>query len=157
MKILIATDGSDFSRYAIEKVCEIMGMGGNNLIEIISVFEEVANPGIEPFAVSADYIREMEKSGHEQATKFADEAEKIIRGRVANSSAEVTTKIVKGSAGKEIVEEAENWGADLIVVGSHGYGFWERAWLGSTSDRIIHHAPCSVLVVKKKIDNKGAN
>ena len=48
MKILIATDGSDFSRQAIEKACEMLG-SGDNLIEIISVSEEVANPGTEPF------------------------------------------------------------------------------------------------------------
>ena len=56
MKILIATDGSDFSRQAIEKACEILAEGENNLIEIISVSEEVAHPVGEPFAVSTEYI-----------------------------------------------------------------------------------------------------
>ena len=156
MKILIATDGSDFSKAAIEKACEILGGGGDKLIEIISVSEEVANPGTEPFGVSAEYIQEMEKIGREQATKFASEAEEIIRGRFADSSVQVTTKIIKGSAGRAIVEEAESWGADLIVVGSHGYGFWGRTFLGSTSNQVIHHAHCSVLVVRKKSDDNEA-
>ena len=102
MKILIATDGSDFSRQAIEKACEMLAKGENNLVEIISVSEEVANPGTEPFAVSTEYIQEMEKIGREQATKFASEAEEIIRGRFADSSVQVTTKIVRGSAGRAI-------------------------------------------------------
>ncbi len=158
MKILIATDGSDFSRQAIEKACEILAMGENNLIEIISVSEEVAHPVGEPFAVSTEYINEMEKIGREQATKFADDAEATIRGRFSDSSVQITTKIVKGTPpGRAIVEEAERWGADLIVVGSHGYGFWGRSFLGSTSDTVIHHAPCSVLVVRKKADDSGAN
>ena len=156
MKILIATDGSDFSKAAIEKACEMLAKGENNLVEIISVSEEVAHPVGEPFAVSTEYIQETEKIGREQATKFAGEAEEIIRGRFANSSVQVTTKIVRGSAGRAIVEEAEIWGADLIVVGSHGYGFWGRAFLGSTSDTVIHHAPCSVLVVRKKSDGSSA-
>ena len=151
MKILLATDGSEFSRQAIEKACAMLSGGDGNQIEIISVYEPVAYTGTEPFAISAEYIQEMEKIGREQATKFASEAEEIIRGRFANSSVQVTIKIVKGSAGRAIVEEAESWGADLIVVGSHGYGFWGRTFLGSTSDKVIHHAHCSVLVVRKKV------
>lgn len=158
MKILIATDGSDFSHQAIEKACEILAEGENNLIEIISVSEEVAHPVGEPFAVSTEYINEMEKIGREQAAKFAKEAEATIRGRFTGSSVQITTKIVKGtSPGRAIVEEAERWGADLIVTGSHGYGFWGRSFLGSTSDKVIHHAPCSVLVVRKKPDSNDTD
>ena len=50
--------------------------------------------------------------------------------------------------GTGTIEEAQNWGADLIIVGSHGYGFWSRALLGSVSNAVINHAPCSVLVVR---------
>lgn len=128
MKILIATDGSEFSRQAIEKACEILATGENNSIEIISVSEEVAHPVGEPFAVSTEYINEMEKIGREQVTKFAQEAEATIGERFADSSVQITTKIVKGtSPGRVIVEEADSWGADLIVTGSHGYWFWGRS------------------------------
>ncbi|MGI8495899.1 MAG: universal stress protein [Pyrinomonadaceae bacterium] len=47
-----------------------------------------------------------------------------------------------------MVETAENFQADLIIVGSHGYNTWERLLLGSISDSVVHYAPCSVLVVK---------
>ena len=40
--------------------------------------------------------------------------------------------------------------ADLIIVGSHDYNRWERLLLGSVSDSVIHHAPCSVLLVRSK-------
>lgn len=143
----IAADGSKFSRNAAEKFCEMFGKAENALIEIVSVFEEIPVTG-EPFGVSADFVRDMEKSGHEQATKFADQASETIRHRIPNSSARLTTKILKGAAGRMIVGEAETWGADLIVVGSHGRGFWGRAFVGSVSDAVIHHAPCSVLVVR---------
>ena len=147
MKILIAVDGSEFSRNAVEKFCEMFGKAENDLIEIVSVFEQIPVTG-EPFGVSADFVRDMEKSGHEQATKFADQTAETIRHGIADSSARLTTKILKGAAGRMIVEEAETWGADLIVVGSHGRGFWERTLTGSVSDAVIHHAPCSVLVVR---------
>lgn len=158
MKIIIATDGSDFSKAAIEKACEMLAEGENNLIEIIAVYEEVASTGTEPFGVSIEYIRETENIARQQATKFAGEAEETIRTRFANSSVQITTKIVKGtSAGRAIVEEAQEWAADLIILGSHGYGFWGRAFLGSTSDKVIHLAPCSVLIVRKKPDVNGAD
>jgi len=47
-----------------------------------------------------------------------------------------------------ILDEAESWGADLIVVGSHGYRAWERFLLGSVSQSIVSHAECSVEVVR---------
>ncbi len=53
-----------------------------------------------------------------------------------------------GDPGQAIVEIAEDWHSDLIVVGSHDRGFWSRALLGSVSDAVVHHAPCSVLVVE---------
>ncbi len=158
MKILIATDGSDFSKAAIDKACEMLVGDGDNPIKIIAVYEEAAGTGAEPFGVSIEYIREMENVAHQQATEFAGEAEEAIRARFTDSSIVITTKIVKGtSAGRAIVEEAQDWAADLIVVGSHGYGFWGRALLGSTSDKVIHLAPCSVLIVRKKPDINGSD
>jgi nucleotide-binding universal stress UspA family protein len=49
-----------------------------------------------------------------------------------------------------ITEEAQKWEADLIIVGSHGQSFWSRALLGSVSNAVVNHAPCSVLVVKMR-------
>jgi len=62
----------------------------------------------------------------------------------------INTQIVNGDPGQQLVEIAKAWDADLIVVGSHGRGFWGRL-LGSVSDGVTHHSPCSVLVVKKTV------
>ena len=53
-----------------------------------------------------------------------------------------------GSPKRIIVEEAETWGADLVVVGSHGYRSWERMLLGSVSQAVAAHAECSVEIVR---------
>jgi nucleotide-binding universal stress UspA family protein len=63
---------------------------------------------------------------------------------------EVANEVLRGGAAPAIVEAACEWDADLIVVGSHGYGFWSRALLGSVSNSVVHHAPCSVLIVREK-------
>lgn len=150
MKILIATDGSEYSRNAVETGCKMLiNENSDILIKILSVYEEVPRTATEPFAVFSEFVYEMEKLGREQATKFVNDAENLIKEKYENSYLELTGKTVKGYAGRTIVEEAEEWEADVIVVGSHGRGFWGRTFLGSTSDTVVHHAPCSVLIVRK--------
>ena len=61
----------------------------------------------------------------------------------------VKGKVIAGSPKRMIVDEAENWNADLIVVGSHGYPAWERLLLGSVSQAVVSHAQCSVEVVRQ--------
>ena len=53
-----------------------------------------------------------------------------------------------GNPADVIVQEAEESGADLIVVGTRGLGATRRAFMGSVSTNVVHHAPCDVLVVR---------
>jgi nucleotide-binding universal stress UspA family protein len=153
MKILIATDGSDFSRKAVEKCCEILGKGSDAEIKIISLIEHITPMAAEPFAVSADYYREIEENLRKQSEIAVAEAEEIIREKLGENfmvGGEVFTGYVK----QIIVDEAKKFSADMIVVGSHGKGFFNRKMIGSISDFVVHHAPCSVLVVRSGEDNK---
>lgn len=149
MKILLATDGSEFSRAAIEKCCQLVVKPENAEIKVLSVFENMYPAAAEPFAMSAEFVQAMEAAGRKQAEGFISEAHQQFRECLPNAQFELTSAIARGSAEQAIVEEAEKWGADLIVIGSHGRGFWERMWLGSVSQAVIQHAPCSVLVVRK--------
>jgi nucleotide-binding universal stress UspA family protein len=63
--------------------------------------------------------------------------------------------VLTGSARRTIVEAAEAWGADLIVVGSHGYRSWERMLLGSVSQAVAAHAACSVEIVRCRKEESG--
>ena len=60
--------------------------------------------------------------------------------------------MLEGSPKQAIVEEAERWGADLVVVGSHGRGFWGRLLLGSVSHAVAARANCPVLIVRPPED-----
>ena len=62
----------------------------------------------------------------------------------------VSTKILEGVPREVIVEEAREWDADLIVVGSHGYGRMKRLVIGSVAAAVVASAPCSVQVVRAK-------
>ena len=59
----------------------------------------------------------------------------------------LTTEIHKGYAKRIILDEADHWGANLIVVGSHGYSGFKRLLLGSVSQAVASHAKCSVEIV----------
>jgi nucleotide-binding universal stress UspA family protein len=52
--------------------------------------------------------------------------------------------------GSDILDEVEKWGADLIVLGSHGYRGWRRFLLGSVSHAVATHARCSVEIVRRR-------
>jgi len=67
---------------------------------------------------------------------------------VGEVSAEVHTELIEGSAAEAIIEVANTRGSDLIVMGSRGLGRITGAVLGSTSQKVVAHAPCPVLIVR---------
>ena len=149
MKILIATDGSEFSDAAVEKTCEIIKNAENAVVKIISAFEQPLMVAASPYGVYPGGNPVLENDLKGLSLQAIANAEEYIRKRFPDLKQDLTARILHGSPGQMIVAEAEKWGADLIVVGSHGYGFLERVFLGSVSDAVIHHAPCSVMVVRK--------
>lgn len=148
MKILLATDGSDFSKAAIEKCCQMVVKPENTAIKVISVYQSYLP--LDTFPQTEEYCQELEDALHEQAEENTQEAVEAIRECYPDAKLELTTQVIMGATDQEIIETAKNWDADLIVVGSHGRGFWGRTMIGSVSDSVIHHAPCSVLVARKK-------
>lgn len=150
MKILIAADGSKYSDAAVEKCCEMFGKSENVSVRIISVVEPPAPMAAEPFGVSNEFYAEAETALREQSKEAAKRAEQTIIKNFKDEHLNVETAIIIGNPKQTIVEEAKKWTADLIVVGSHSYGFFERMLLGSVSNAVVQHAPCSVLVVRNK-------
>ena len=151
MKILIATDGSEFSKAAIDSCANIVSDAEKTGVKIVSAVEFPAMIAADPFVgASADCYDRIETDGQRLAKEFVAESADRLRSLFPGVSLDISTEVIDGSPVRVIVEEAERWGADLIVVGSHGDGFWSRALLGSVSSAILHHAPCSVLVVRTK-------
>ncbi len=149
MKMLIATDASEYSNAAIDKGLEMLKTDDIE-IKIVSVIEPPLTTA-EPFAGAVDLYRETENAVHRQAETAVSAGENRVRSLLGAKLPEsaLSTDILIGSPARRIVEEAQKWEADLIVIGSHGYGFWERMMLGSVSQSVVQHAPCSVLVVRR--------
>ena len=147
MKILLADDGSRFSDAAVKEVLRRPWPTGSE-VKVVSAVEPPPPPAPEAWAYSAeDYRKEAEEWQRAHARKTVEAAERIL-GTHEDKTLKVTTEILEGPPKRVIVEEAERWGADLIVLGSHGYGFWDRLLLGSVSQAVVSHAKCSVLIVR---------
>ena len=149
MKILVPTDGSEFSRTAVQQACEIAMDQTAAEIKILSVYEPHQPMGTEPFAVSAEFHAELDKIAKANAESWAKDAADLATSSVNGSEVNVSSSVERGDPAPLIIDTASSWGADLIVMGSHGRGFWSRLTLGSVSDAVLHHAPCSVLIAKK--------
>jgi nucleotide-binding universal stress UspA family protein len=147
MRIIIGTDGSDFSKAAVNETCRFFKADEAELL-IVSAYEDAAPIAAEPFAISADYYQRLEDAVREQAEQFVKDAVTQFNRLCPDKSLNVSTKVVCGAPDQQLIELAKEWNADLIVVGSHGRGFWGRL-LGSVSTGVVHHAPCSVLVVRR--------
>jgi nucleotide-binding universal stress UspA family protein len=147
MKVLLPTEGSKFSIAAIKRFCDLFDESVNTEVEIFSAAEPVVTAA-EPFMVSAEFIQDADTVALKKANEAVAQAKAELRRECPGLTTGLTTKVVTGPPKQAIIEEAEKWGADLIIMGSHGYGFWQRALLGSVSDAVVHHAPCSVLVVR---------
>jgi nucleotide-binding universal stress UspA family protein len=102
----------------------------------------------EPSFAFTSYYNEVEKDLKVAGDRNLQQAAAEIRKHFPLLQPKISTRLLSGPAGKAIVDKAKKWNADLLVVGSHGYGFWGRM-LGSVSDDIVHHAPCSVLVARQ--------
>lgn len=154
MKILIATDGSKFSEGAVREVARRPWPKGSEA-RVIYVVEQPQPPPPEMWAGAyEDYFAELNEWQRSQALEALEAARRILDAR-EDKTLKVTAEMLTGQPKRRIVEEAEAWGADLVVLGSHGYGFWDRVLLGSVSRSVMSHATCSVEVVRRREIEEG--
>ncbi|REJ79444.1 MAG: universal stress protein [Acidobacteria bacterium] len=150
MKILVATDGSDYSKAAVDRCAKLIKIGEPTTIRVISIVEPLAPVGVEPFGVSTTYYAEAEQEAEKNAEDVVKSAKERLENLLEGSGATIETEVAFSRTTKgAIIDDATEWGADLIVVGSHGYGFVKRMLIGSVSDAVVKYSPCSVLVVRK--------
>jgi nucleotide-binding universal stress UspA family protein len=94
--------------------------------------------------MEAAHVDALEAEGL-RAPQRAARAERCLAGKPGLT---VTSAVLEGNPPEAILDEAERWGADLVVVGSHGYGPVKRRLLGSVSQAVALHAACSVEIVR---------
>ena len=143
MKILLPVDASPYAAEAVQAVRERPWPAGT----IVRVLSAVENIGLEEAEGSLNQLQQQRIKGANQLTE-----------RVANSLAASGLKteavVYDGDPRSVIVDEAEDWKADLIVLGSHGYTGIKKWLLGSVAQSVVSHAPCSVEVVRGRVEEE---
>lgn len=148
MKLLLAVDGSTYSNPPLQAVSTRPWPSGS-MVRIVTVVEMVFPAGV-PTGIAPDASLAAGVMASEEALqKHAEEVLRTARDTVAAAGLPVEAQIRHGRPGAEIVEEAKRWGADLVLIGSHGRSGIERILMGSVAHYVVAHAPCSVEVVRR--------
>jgi nucleotide-binding universal stress UspA family protein len=129
-KILLATDGSTDASAATDMLLRLPL--GTIEVRVLNVIElTIFEATDEPIDRQAEIL--VQQQAQQLSTK----------------DWQVTTTIRRGNAAEQILEEAHEFGADLIVVGSRGLGPVRRFLLGSVSQKLVKYAECAVLLVRQ--------
>lgn len=139
-KILLATDGSEEAELAARTAADLAAKTGSEL-HVVHVLVLPPETLHDPFGTDAR--QEFEKRGRGRLDELV--------GRLEASGEEVAGAHFRvGSPAAEIVAQAEELGAGMVVLGSRGLGAMRRALMGGVSDSVVRHAPCPVLVVRSE-------
>lgn len=157
-KILLATDGSEFSNTAVKAIADEPWPKGTQ-IKVISVPEFALWLGEYPYFQGAQ-VTELDESALGAASAAVAVAKDLLSRRGFAVATDVP--VDRDAPAKTILQEAKDWGADLIGVGSHGRSGFDRWALGSVSESVAMNAHCSVEVVhlpvhREEHEHEGEN
>lgn len=148
-KVMLALDQSTHSDYALESVLA-RPWPENTEFLVLTLFEPYHPDfaGWDPSAVDQALL---------YAQRLSDESRKYVEACVKRlsdkfGSSKVSYEIKESARIKEaIIEKATDWQADLVIMGSHGRTGLRRFLLGSVSQAVVSHAPCSVEIIKRPL------
>lgn len=150
MKILIAVDGSDYSNAAVDAIAMRPWPEGS-VVGFISASELTLVATPDSWNIPPSYYTEVQDAGIRRAEENVRNARHRFMAENVGRVQTITMTGI-GHPREVILDEAEKWGADLIVLGSHGYHGLKRFLLGSVSQAVATHASCSVEIIRKKAE-----
>jgi nucleotide-binding universal stress UspA family protein len=142
--ILVGTDGSDTATTALRHAIDLARELGARLL-IVSAYEPVPANRLRSERLEAPEDVQWAINPHEDVIAMLGDAEEEARGA---GVADVETFARQGDAADAILDVAEERDADLIIVGNKGMTGAKRFLLGSVPNKVSHHAPCSVLIIR---------
>jgi nucleotide-binding universal stress UspA family protein len=146
-RILVPTDFSDYSDLALEKAIGLADACGTSGAKIYLTYVWPEAPDV--FKLSkyiVDGQQQIQSEMEKECEKyFAEQIAKVPAGE----KVEIETKVLSGSPYKELIDFQKQMKVDMVVIGTHGHVPLDGFFFGSTSSKIIRHATCSVLIVRK--------
>ncbi len=141
--IVVGTDGSDTAKEAVRQATDMAASLGAS-IHLVSAFEPVSGQRLREARRDAPDDVQWTINPREDVEAVLKEAVEGIEGRGVS----VETYSREGDPADAILDVAEERGADLIVVGNKGMSGAKRFLLGSVPNKVSHHAPCSVMIIR---------
>src|SRR3954447_16209018 len=142
-RIVVGTDGSETAKQAVREATQLAKQTGASL-DVVSAFDPVPSSRLREERLEAPSDIEHAVNPQEDVNAILREAEDDVSGTGVN----VQTFARQGEAADAILDVAEAQNADLIVVGNKGMTGAKRFLLGSVPNKVSHHAPCSVLIIR---------
>ncbi len=148
-KILLATDGSEHSENAARSIAERPWPAGAEVrvLSVVEILLPAVRAMLEPPMLDEEYL----ETARESAMKRSQDAIAQVREILAPAAFDVSdsVSVLVDPPKTTILNEAAEWGANLIVLGSHGRRGVDRFLLGSVSEAVAMHASCSVEVIRR--------
>ena len=142
--ILVGTDGSDTAHAALRRSIELAA-GLDARLHIVSAYEPVSDPRARSERVEAPEEVQWAINPHDDVLALL-EAARVEAADAGVTDVETFARV--GDAAEASGDVAEEQRCDLIVVGNKGMTGARRFLLGSVPNKVSHHAPCSVLIVR---------
>ena len=142
-RIVVGTDGSETAGEAVRQAVDLAKLTGAEL-SIVSAYSPVSERRVRDTQDAAPTDVQYELGPREEVNLVLDAAAAAAR----KDGIEVQTHPVEGDPAEAILTVAEDTKADLIVVGNKGMTGARRFLLGSVPNKVSHHAPCSVIIVR---------
>ena len=147
MKLFLAIDDSEYSQTAVRAVIAQYRSDGTEVRVLTVVDWPPSFPeslAFTPGVVSEGPILEL----HEETIRQGERLVAVAAERLRGTGFAATEEVREGDPRNVILERAADWGADVIVLGSHGRRGVESFLLGSVSENVVRHARCSVAVIR---------
>ena len=141
--IVVGTDGSDTAKEAVRQATDLAKMTGSS-IDLVSAYEPVSSARLREEAQQVPKDLEWMVNPREDVEATLDTAVEQIK----EAGVEVQKFAREGDPADAILDVAEERSAGLIVVGNKGMTGASRFLLGSVPNKVSHHAPCSVMIVR---------
>jgi nucleotide-binding universal stress UspA family protein len=141
--IVVGTDGSDTAAQAVRQAVDLAGAVGAK-VELVSAYAPVSQQRLAEERRQAPEDLQWAINPREDVDATLDAAAEVAR----KAGVDVDVYPRQGDPADAILDVAEEQGADLIIVGNKGMTGAKRFLLGSVPNKVSHHAPCSVMIIR---------
>ena len=145
--VLIATDGSEFAVRSARRALELIGTDHQfTVLTVVHPPLPIGDAAVAIDAVPTPLPDPETEAAIEEEQR--DDAERAVETLATELGIDAQRRVDFGDAAAAICRVAADESFDLVVIGSHGSGFFKRVLMGSVSHHVLHHAPCPVLVIR---------